>query len=126
MWIASRYGVGESGSLTAMKVSNDPVDVAETAALPVAIAITGNFPNPFNPSTTLSFVLPSSGTASLAVYDITGRKVRDLAAGHMTAGAHSTVWDGRDASGHAVSSGVYFARLSLGGAATTHRMMLMK
>jgi Tol biopolymer transport system component len=95
-------------------------------ALPTGFAITGNHPNPFNPSTTISFGLPSSGTASLAVYDITGRKVRELAAGRMTAGAHSTVWDGRDASGRAVSSGVYFARLSIGGAATTHRMMLMK
>ncbi len=88
--------------------------------------MTGNHPNPFNPSTTISFVLPSSGKASLAVYDVTGRKVRELAVGTMTAGAHSAVWDGRDASGRAVSSGVYFARLSLDGAAVTHRMTLMK
>ncbi len=126
MWIASRYGVGESGSLTAMKVSNGPVAVAETSALPKALVFTGNYPNPFNPSTTLSFVLPSSGKASLTVYDITGRKVREIAAGTMTAGAHSAVWNGRDASGRAVSSGVYFARLSLGGTAVTHRMTLMK
>ncbi len=95
-------------------------------ALPSGFAIAGNFPNPFNPSTAISFSLPKTGTASLAVYDITGRKVRDLAAGLMTAGAHSAVWNGRDASGRAVSSGVYFARLSLGGAAVTHRMTLMK
>ncbi len=95
-------------------------------ALPSGFAITGNHPNPFNPSTTISYSLPRGGTASLAVYDITGRKVRDLAAGLMTAGAHSAVWNGRDASGRAVSSGVYFARLSLGGAAVTHRMTLMK
>ncbi len=101
-----------------------PTDVA--VALPSGFAIAGNYPNPFNPSTAISFVLPSSGTASLAVYDITGRKVRDIAAGRMTAGTHSAVWDGRDASGRAVSSGVYFARLSLGGAVATHRMMLMK
>ncbi len=90
------------------------------------LIMTGNHPNPFNPSTTISFVLPSSGKASLAVYDVTGRKVRELAVGTMTAGAHSAVWDGRDASGRAVSSGVYFARLSLDGAAVTHRMTLMK
>ncbi len=99
-------------------------DVAD--ALPSGFAITGNSPNPFNPSTAISYSLPKAGTALLAVYDITGRKVCDLAAGPMTAGAHSAVWDGRDASGHAVSSGVYIARLVLDGRAVSRKMMLMK
>jgi len=101
-----------------------PSDIAE--AFPSGFAITGNRPNPFNPSTAISFSLPKAGKTSLAVYDVTGRMVRELAAGAMTAGVHSVVWDGRDSSGRAVSSGVYLARLSMSGAAVTHRMMLMK
>ena len=97
-----------------------------TDAAPVSFALTGNYPNPFNPTTTISFTLPSTGTANLAVYSITGQKVRDLVNGPMSAGAHSIVWDGRDASGQPVSSGVYLTRLSQGSHTTASRMLLAK
>ncbi|MHB9027920.1 MAG: Omp28-related outer membrane protein [Candidatus Latescibacterota bacterium] len=102
-----------------------PIFVRENAA-PVGFALTGNHPNPFNPSTTISFTLPASGPASLAIYDITGRKVRELVNGRMSAGAHSVVWDGRNTNGKAVSSGVYFSRLTQGKKAVSGRMLLVK
>jgi Tol biopolymer transport system component len=106
------------------EVFSKPTAVAET--LPVGFAITGNLPNPFNPSTTIFFTLPEAGTANVAVYDITGRKVRDLVSESLTAGVHSTVWDGRDSSGRPSSSGVYFTRLFWNGRSTASRMILAK
>jgi hypothetical protein len=96
------------------------------AAAPVGFALTGNYPNPFNPSTTISFTLPSPGAVNLAIYDIAGRKVRDLASGSLPAGFHSVTWDGRDTNGKSVSSGVYISRLTQGERTVSRRMTLMK
>jgi Tol biopolymer transport system component len=104
--------------------TNGQTAVAE--ALPSGFSISGNYPNPFNPSTTISFSLPVTGTVSLAVYDITGRKVRDLVNGSLTRGAHSAVWNGLDSEGRAVSTGVYLSRLTMNGKSATNRMLLAK
>ncbi len=101
-----------------------PTAVAD--ATPAPFAIKGNHPNPFNPSTTIEFTLPVSGAASLSIYNIAGQKVRELTGGHLAAGAHSLVWDGRDSSGNLVSSGVYLSRLVMGAKTVTHRMLLAK
>ncbi len=85
-----------------------------------------NRPNPFNPSTTISFALPAPGKATLIIYDITGRKVRELVRGPLKAGTHAIPWDGRDDAGQAVSSGVYLSRLSAGTWSATGKMLLMK
>jgi outer membrane protein assembly factor BamB len=89
-------------------------------------ALLMNTPNPFNPSTAISFNLPASGKATLIVYDITGRKVRELVSGMLSAGKNTAVWDGRDDSGRPVSSGVYFSRLTMGKKAVVGKMLLMK
>jgi len=85
-----------------------------------------NYPNPFNPFSTISFTPPSSGKASLIIYDILGRKVRELISGQISSGIRSVLWDGRDDSGIAVSSGVYFARLTMGKSLVVRKMLLMK
>jgi len=69
------------------------------------------FPNPFNPTVTIRYSVPSTGTVSLCVYDITGRFVRELAGSSLTAGVHTVVWNGSDETGRAVGSGVYIVRL---------------
>jgi hypothetical protein len=107
-------------------IQNTGGRTAAAEALPVGFAISGNFPNPFNPSTTISFNLPAAGTASLAVYDITGRKVRDLVNGSLSRGSHSAVWDGRDSAGRSVSTGIYLSRLTMNGKSATNRMLLAK
>jgi len=78
----------------------------ESATFPSAIALLQTFPNPFNPTTTLSFSLPDEAIVSLGVYDVLGRKIAGLAEGSYSAGIHKSMWD---AVGY--SSGVYFARL---------------
>jgi photosystem II stability/assembly factor-like uncharacterized protein len=72
-------------------------------------------PNPFRRAATLAFSLPRAGLVRVAVFDVGGRLVRELWAGERAAGRHELTWDGRDAAGRAVASGVYLARVSARG-----------
>jgi hypothetical protein len=93
---------------------------------PEGFALSDNYPNPFNPSTTIAYQLPSTGAVSLVVYDQVGREVATLVNQSQAAGVHVVAWDGRDAAGRIVASGSYFYRLSSGGNVQTKRMVLMK
>lgn len=84
------------------------------------------YPNPFNPRTTLRYHLPESRAVRLAVFDLSGRLVRVLSDGPEAAGRHAVAWDGRDAAGREVGSGVYLARLDCGGEVQTVRMGLIR
>lgn len=91
------------------------------------IALNQNHPNPFNPSTTISFSLRQSApTLELKIYNLKGQMVKNLFTGRMDKGSHSMVWDGKDEAGNIVSSGVYFYRLSDGKATQQRKMVLMK
>jgi hypothetical protein len=70
-----------------------------------------NYPNPFNRETTVAFRMREAGPAEMTIYDITGKEVRRLLSGQEGAGVHRVTWDGRDAGGKEVSSGVYVVRL---------------
>ncbi|MBN1464633.1 T9SS type A sorting domain-containing protein [candidate division KSB1 bacterium] len=70
-----------------------------------------NYPNPFNASTRITFQLPKACPASVDIYDVSGRFVRNLSQGMLDAGKHAAFWDGRDISGRAVASGIYYCRL---------------
>jgi FlgD Ig-like domain len=85
-----------------------------------------NQPNPFNPTTTIQFVLPSRGPVRLAVYSAAGQLVRTLVDDVRAPGQHDVVWDGRDDHGAVVGSGVYFYRLTAGKWAETKKMVLLK
>ncbi len=102
-------------------------DSATPSGLPVADAATlGNYPNPFNPLTRVSFDLPVAGRVSLGVYDIHGRLVRLLLEDTLPAGPGSAIWDGTDNRGRTVGSGVYFARLITADGVVQHKMVLVK
>ncbi|MBK6909421.1 MAG: T9SS type A sorting domain-containing protein [bacterium] len=89
--------------------------------LPRQFTLYQNYPNPFNPSTTIQFDLAKAGNVKLAVFDVTGRTVATLVDGAMSAGAHSVEFDGAN-----LTSGVYFARLEMGGTTMTRKMVLIK
>ena len=84
------------------------------------------YPNPFNPSTTVSFSLLSAQQARLEIFDILGRQVKTLADRKFEAGEHSVVWDGTDETGMAQSSGIYFYRLASGDRQITQEMILLR
>jgi len=94
--------------------------------LVLTTALKGNYPNPFNPTTTISFSLAETANVDLKVYNAKGQVVKTLVAGEMTADNHTVVWNGDDNSGKAVSSGVYFYRMSTKGFNSTQKMMLIK
>jgi hypothetical protein len=91
--------------------------------LPVQLQLNGSFPNPFSSETMISFAVPSAGYVNLRVYDMSGRLVRTLADGDMTAANHSVTWDGRDHNGDLVGAGVYFCRLEAAGQIQTQKML---
>jgi beta-glucanase (GH16 family) len=103
----------------------EPVD-AHNDVTPRPEFSVDNYPNPFNPSTTIQFSLPYADHVNVAVYDITGRRVRTLLNDARGEGEHSITWDGRDDSGHAAASGVYFTRVETGSQTAVKRMLLLK
>jgi subtilisin family serine protease len=93
---------------------------------PTPLALAQNVPNPFNPMTTIGFVLPQSGEVELGIYDLAGRRVRTLVTGAMTAGAHSIRWDGRNDGGAAAPSGLYVYRLTTEQGTRARKMLLVR
>jgi len=86
-----------------------------------------NFPNPFNPSTTVSYTVPSRGNVSVTIYDARGARVATLVDNESrVAGAYRLEWNGRSESGAMLSSGIYFARVEQAGAVRTKKMVLLK
>jgi len=81
--------------------------VAGWSILPSEFRLSQNFPNPFNPSTTIRYELPRSEEIALAVYNLTGQRIATLASGFLEAGRYSPRWDGRDEAGRELASGVY-------------------
>jgi hypothetical protein len=91
-----------------------PVGEAATPVVdtvPTVASLLGNWPNPFNPSTTVGFTLPQAGPVRLSLHDARGRLVRVLVDEPLAAGSHEVRWDGRDLTGRVAASGVYLARL---------------
>ena len=74
-----------------------------------------NYPNPFNPTTTISFSIPEESKIELSIYNIKGQKIKSLLNDQITAGEHSIVWNGKDDNNKPVSSGVYLYKLNVNG-----------
>ena len=84
------------------------------------------FPNPANPSTMIRFRLGQADQTILSIYNTLGQKINVLVDGEMTAGLHSVIWDGRDATGREAASGVYFIHLEAGGKVEAKKMLLLR
>ena len=93
---------------------------------PRSYSLSQNFPNPFNPATDISYQLPHRARVLLKVYNTLGQRVRTLIDEEKEAGSHSTRWDGKDALGEMVASGIYFYRLTAGEFAETRKMVLLR
>ena len=113
----------ESGQIT---IGGSDARVAPAGEIQPGFALHPNWPNPFNPATTVSFELPEGTLVQLAVYNASGQRVRTLREGYQEAGTCQVRWDGIDEAGRQVSSGVYLLRLEAGGLAQTRRMLLVR
>ena len=93
---------------------------------PSAYKLTQNFPNPFNPSTTIMFDMRAKGHVSLKIYNVAGQLVRTLVNGVKDAGHHKLTWDGRNNSGVSVASGVYFYKMETTNFSQTKKMIMLR
>ena len=94
--------------------------------LPSMMVLAPNYPNPFNPETTISFGLDKAGTVELAVYNVLGELVCTLTTDHYTPGWHVMTWNGTNDHGRQVGSGTYLLRLKAGGSVITRKMVLLR
>ena len=94
--------------------------------LPKVVALLGNHPNPFNPSTTITFSLPRDMAVELVVYSMQGRPVRRLLQGRRAAGLNQVVWDGTDEASRVVPSGVYLTRIVTEDGVQARKVVLAK
>ena len=117
-----RTGPATAGSAA----GRDMLTLDEALDLPTEFALKANYPNPFNPSTTIAFDLPEATDVRLEVYDMMGRRVATLINNNMNAGRYEAVWNARSDSGSMVASGVYIYRLRAGSFESVKQMVLMK
>ena len=106
---------------------SDPGAAAKAAVQtqPEAFSLADNFPNPFNPATTIQYALPTAADVELTVYNVVGQPVRTLVAEHQSAGRYVVEWDATNDSGRSLSSGMYFYRLQAGGEFREVKKMLL-
>lgn len=110
-----------------VSIENPDEGAEGPAEVPTALAINAVAPNPFNPRTTVFFDLPQAAEVTLAIHDLRGRLVATLWQGALAGGHHRIDWDGLDAQGHAMPSGIYLARLTTaGGEGRTVKMTLAR
>lgn len=108
-------------------IAHRPTGVpSDSSLLPRSALLYQNYPNPFNNGTRLSFELPRACQVTLEIYNILGQKVAALLDKKLPAGKHTVFWNGTDASGKSVASGVYFYRLQAGEKRLSKKMMLLK
>lgn len=105
----------------------DPIVATIPAEVPETYGLSANYPNPFNPTTYIAFRLPeASDVVRLVVYDAIGREVDVLVRGAMQAGRYEVEWDGRDAAGRVLPSGMYLYRIEAGTFTQVRQMVLLK
>ncbi len=120
-------GTGTSGGgLLVMGMQHNYITDSDDPAPRLSSYLSQNFPNPFNPATTIQYGVEKKGPVSLKIYDVSGRLVRTLVNSTMEAGDYRIVWDGRGEGGKNVASGVYFARIETPGFAKTKKLVLLR
>jgi hypothetical protein len=93
---------------------------------PVSFSLAQNFPNPFNPTTTIQFNLDQKADVTLAVYNLQGQLVNTVVSGSLSAGSHNVAWDGKDKEGNDAGSGVYIYRLIAGETSVSKKMIVVR
>ncbi len=109
-----------------LDLPTDPVSGSDPAVPGLKTELLGNFPNPFNPETTLRYSLKEAGQVSLEIYNAKGQKVKTLVNDRKTAGIQNETWNGTDDHNQPVASGIYYFKLNAGKYSSTKKMILMK
>jgi len=119
-------GDGEASETRSFTTIEEHTSVDEATTAPIVTELLTNFPNPFNPETTIRFALSNESNLEIIIYNVRGQLIRTLVNGNMSSGVHNVVWNGRDDNGDPVGSGMYFYRMRAGDYQSVGRMMLLK
>ena len=107
-------------------VQSTSINETSLSNIPIIISLNQNFPNPFNPITTLRYDLPEQGFVTITIYDMLGREIRSLVSTAQEAGFKSVIWDATNDYGKPVSAGVYLYQIQAGEFVQTKKMVLLK
>lgn len=116
------FHVNMTGDITV----NTTVSVSGTDPLPRTFSLQQNFPNPFNPVTTIQYRIPARAPVELIIYDLSGKRLRTLVNTVQEVGVQTAFWDGKNEQGQVVAAGVYVYHLQVGGNVESRRMTLLK
>lgn len=103
-----------------------PVFASAGICVPGAYSLLPNYPNPFNPSTAISYEMPVAGQLTLTIYNVLGQELRTLVDAYQEAGTYTVMWDSKDNAGHYLNSGVYFYTMKAGDFTHSRKMVLMR
>ncbi|MDO9576941.1 MAG: C25 family cysteine peptidase [Candidatus Cloacimonadales bacterium] len=120
------YSGGYQSVLSADAVINHVQTNVGENLIPQVTCLLGNYPNPFNPTTEISFALKAAGRVDMEIFNLRGQKVRTLVSSELEAGYHKAIWDGKDDADKAVTSGIYFYKMHSENYSSTMKMILMK
>ena len=124
--LGSLSGAGSSVKITSPSVKSVILTLNDGANIPKVFALGQNYPNPFNPTTRFTVDVPKASTVEITIYDVLGQKVNTIMNGQQAPGSITVQWDGRDANGLPVTSGVYFVHMKSDNFTATQKIMLMK
>lgn len=120
------YSISDISDISLTNTTTDVKEQQLIQKLLESFVVHQNFPNPFNPSTSILYEIPNPGNVEIYIYDIQGCKIRSLESKYQQPGSHTISWDGRDDTGISVSSGTYFCRVHFNNNFLTKKMLLIK
>ena len=121
-----KYDVyAENGPFT-LTIDGSQLNINESDLIPETFALYANYPNPFNPTTTITYDLPKRSQVTLGIYDLLGKQIKTLVKQLQDAGNKIAVWDGTNNSGRPVSAGVYLYQIQVGEFSQTRKMVLLR
>lgn len=124
--VDSNYGLIFEFGIYAQKLTID-TSSGNNETIPVATTqLKNNYPNPFNPSTSIQFAIPADSEVELSIFNVKGQKIQTLCNDELEKGEHNFIWNGKDKSQNPVSSGVYLYKLKTNSKSITKRMVLLK
>ena len=124
--ITAIYGNMESVASNSVEVEINNVSIEEEIEGVITTALLGNYPNPFNPSTTICFSLKEAARVNISIFNIKGQRVKSLLDGEIQPGHHAYLWDGTDNDGRSVSSGVFYYTMKTPIYQSTRKMIMLK
>ena len=125
LWVRGLDALGNWGPAGSLQLVVNGLGLLAASARPLEYALRPSVPNPAATRSLISFSMPAGADVDLAVYDITGRRVRSLVRGTRAAGVHESTWDLHDETGGLVRAGVYYYRLEVAGRTFTRRLIAL-